>query len=97
MEALRADYIGMINSAARFGKLSNELYMEISKLKYVLSDVDIFWDGMANAQFKLTLDNDFIMMETLCLKIRYSGILLKEAVEGYVQVEKVLYEMIGGI
>ena len=97
MVTVKADYVEMINDADAFCKLAGRLYMEISRLKYVLKDVDIFWEGMANAEFHITLDADFLTMETLCLKIKYAGELLKMAVYEYVKIENALRDMIGGI
>ena len=97
MEVLKVDYVGMVNDANSFVKLARRLSTEISNLKDAFCELDIFWDGMANAQFKVTLESDFLTMEAMALKIRHAGAMLKEAVDEYVSVENILNEMIGGL
>lgn len=97
MEMLKADYVGMLGSAEAFVKLAYRLLCEISKLKLSFRELDIFWDGMANTQFRVMLEGDFLEMEAICLRLRRAGVLLKNAVEEYVAVEKSLNDMIGGL
>ena len=91
-----ADYVGMVQQKDRLHQLLNDLIKEINRLKYVLNDVDIFWDGEANYEFCLAMNSDFAVMEALCLQIRLSSNLLGEAVDEYVQTENEIGSLIGG-
>lgn len=96
MEAIVADYVGMVQQSDRLFQLSAELVKEINRLKYVLNDVDIFWDGEANYEFCLAMNSDFAVMEALCLQIRVASNLLGEAVNEYAVTEKEIELLIGG-
>jgi len=96
MDVIKADYVGMINSANSLSSNVYKLTNEIDRLKAVLNDIDIFWEGEANLEFHIALNMDFAVMEALCVKIRYSAKLLKEAVDEYVSVELMISRMIGG-
>ena len=96
MEIIAADYVGMIQKSDELGYLLTKLVAEINRLKMVMNDIDIFWDGEANSEFKLALNADFCVMEALCLKVRLSANLLKQAVYDYVQTENEINYLIGG-
>lgn len=96
MEAINADYVGMLQQSDRLFQLVSDLVKEINRLKYVINDVDIFWDGEANYEFCLAMNSDFAVMEALCLQIKLSSNLLAEAVSEYVGTEKEIEAMIGG-
>ena len=97
MEILKADYVGMIESANSMAHHARRLFDEIERLKNVLADIDVFWDGVANYEFHLALNEDFVVMEALCVKIKYSSKLLKDAVAEYVTAENIINQMIGGL
>ncbi len=97
MEPIKADYVGMINKSDELWKLTLKLMEEITRLISVMDNIDIFWDGEANTEFKLALNEDFAVMEALCLHIRLSAKLIKDAVLAYVDVERLIESMIGGI
>lgn len=97
LEILKADYVGMLNCANDLSHHVIRLRDEIEKLKFVLNDIDIFWKGEANAEFHLALNKDFVVMEALCLKMKYSSKMIKDAVNEYVDVENIINQMIGGI
>lgn len=97
MEILKADYVGMLNRANDLSHRARELSTEIDRLKYVINDIDIFWEGEANAEFHIAMNEDFVIMEALCLKIRYSSKLIKDGVNEYVLAENYISQLIGGL
>jgi len=97
METLVADYVGMINRANELSYRARELSTEIDRLRYVINDIDIFWEGLANEEFQIAMNEDFVVMEALCVKIRYSSGLIKNAVNEYVLAENYISQLIGGL
>lgn len=97
MEPVKADYIAMLESAEGIWRLTVKLEEEISKLKAVLNDIDIFWQGEANSAFHLALNEDFLIMEALCLKFKYSANLIRRAVEEYSAGDSIVSCIVGGL
>ena len=97
MEVISADYVGMLKEADELTNCRKKLGDEIRRLKYVMNDLDIFWDGEANEEFHLTLNEDFAVMETLLFGIKISSNLLKQAVSDYVDTENEINMLIGDV
>lgn len=97
MEPIKADYVGMINKSDELWKLAYRLMDEIVRISDVMENIDIFWDGEANTEFKLSLNEDFVVMQALCLHIKLSAKLIKDAVMAYVETERLIETIIGGL
>lgn len=96
MEIIQADYVEMLNRKDRLLNLLRELVNEIDSLKYVLNDIDIFWEGEANEAFHLSLNEDFAIMDVLCLKLSMAFEKIGEAVSEYVLTDITVSGIIGG-
>lgn len=96
MEIIHADYVGMLNRKDQLMTLLRRLVDEIDSLKYVLNDIDIFWEGEANEAFHLSLNEDFAVMDALCLKLSVAFEIIGEAVSEYVLADITVSGIIGG-
>lgn len=94
MQYIKADYVKMALLADEFSDLAFRLSEEIRNLTLTMNDLDIFWKGEANDMFHLALNEDFVIMQTLCLKIKNAATILRECVGEYIQTEIYINELI---
>lgn len=97
MVLLAANYVRIKQDTDKLAGLYSSLQREIRIMQSSLRGLDIFWDGDANAEFHMVLNEDFALIAVLCINIRNAISLLDEAVSEYQKTEFIVNQMIGGI
>lgn len=92
-----AEYTVMAKNLERLVDLSRSIKEELSKMQDTAGNLDIFWDGEANAEFLLNFNSGMLSACLLLEKIKRFGTFLSYAISRYQASEKEISELIGGL
>lgn len=92
-----ADYAAINKETDRLSSLYQQMHKEIRRMNRIIKDLDIFWDGEAQASFELTYSKGFAVVSTIMLNIYDVIELLKWILSEYQKTEHMVEQMIGGI
>ena len=97
MDVFLADYVAMNKQLVKLVDISADVENKLNDLEETVMDLDIFWDGEANAAFMLNVKLDFFKMQVLLKSINKSAACLMLAIGKYQQTEAKVEEIIGGM
>jgi len=89
-----ADYYSMANELSRFKKLEKEIRKELNNMKEKTQELDIFWDGEANAEYLLRFNENMLTINICLERIVRSGTFLSYALLRYQNSEKKVRDLI---
>ena len=92
-----AQYGAINQKTQELKNLYLEMNREIRRMNHIVTDLDIFWDGDAQAEFLLAYNRGFTMISAIMLKISKTIELLLWALSEYQKTENIIEQMIGGI
>lgn len=97
MEVISVNYM-LLKDQLRFLALRcMDIEQNMKDVAEATENMDIFWNGDANATFVMGINEDIASIEALILKIRGAVKLLNEALKEYQETEKVIEQIIGGL
>ncbi len=88
MNEIGIDYIKVRVKIKRLSDLYAELAKEINRIAELSADLDIFWDGDANAAFVLAIEEDMVRTAVLLTGIRDVIRCARKAFDDYQASEK---------
>lgn len=97
MELLSVDYRNLLSCSKELREKCLMVERNISKVCDITQELDIFWDGDANAQFVTVINENLIFMESVIINIRTVISDLIRIIEEYQDTEKVVSQIVGGI
>lgn len=92
-----ADYSAINRATDQLSDLYRRMNKEIFLMNRIIKNLDIFWDGDAQAAFGLTYSKGFTNISVIMLNIYDAIELLKWVVNEYQKTENMIEQMIGGI
>lgn len=97
MELLSVNYKNLLGSSKELRKKCLLVEEDVSRVCDITQELDIFWDGDANAQFITAINENLIFMETVIINVRTVISDLIKIIEEYQDTEKVVSQIVGGI
>lgn len=91
------DYAAMARELNKFIEIARKIKKELSSMQKCAGNLDVFWDGEANAEFILKVNSGIYSANLLLEKIRRFGTFLSYALSRYQASEKEISELIGGL
>lgn len=88
------NYYLMSKELERFNDLSKKVASELEKMKVKTQELDIFWDGEANAEFLLNFNESMLSINISLEKIKRGGTFLSYALYRYQISERRIQELI---
>lgn len=92
-----AEYRMIQERLVNFMGISDEIFKEIETMEIAAKDLDIFWDGEANAEYLLNVSADLLNAKLLIQKVKRCGNFLAYSLSRYQSSERQIYEMIEGL
>ncbi|MCR5672768.1 MAG: hypothetical protein K6F87_03515 [Lachnospiraceae bacterium] len=95
MDSFGADYVTLAEKFTKLFELSVRLCGQTGVIADFAADLDIFWDGDANAAFISGIGDDLTKMGVIILKVRETVAKAVKVFELYMQNETEVKRMIG--
>lgn len=92
-----AEYSVMAKELERLDAIFTGIKDELDNMKNTASNLDIFWDGEANAKFMLNINSGILSAVLLLEKMKRFGTFLSYALTRYQKSEKEISELLGGL
>lgn len=91
------DYASMARELNKLIDIARKIKTELSSMQKYAGNLDVFWDGEANAEFILNVNTGIHSANLLLEKIKRFGTFLSYALSRYQASEKEISDLIGGI
>lgn len=89
-----ADYKAMSKELGRLSEIIGSVKEELSGMRECAGNLDLYWDGEANAQFILKVNEGVYNAEIILEKLRRAGYFLSYALSRYQSSEKEILRII---
>lgn len=93
----KANYIEMSEKLNRINEIAVSIKRELDNMQKTAHNLDIFWDGEANAKYLLNFNAGMFSANLLLEKIRRCGSFLSYALSRYQISEREINELIGSL
>lgn len=88
MTILGVDYVILNNGLIRLSQICSKLNEETGRIARIYADLDIFWDGDANAAYTVRIADDLVEMGIIMLRARQTIKAAAGMMEIYMKTER---------
>ena len=88
MTILGVDYVILNNGLIRLSQICSKLNEETGRIARIYADLDIFWDGDANAAYTVRIADDLVEMGIIMLRARQTVKAVVGMMEIYMKTER---------